>query len=337
MSVAPPLAAGLAEAHAPAPAEPALLVRNLRRKLSGRDVLKDVSFEVGEGRALGIVGANGSGKTILMRLLATLDRPDGGTIRVDGVDTVVATRKVRRLVGYVPEAPMLYDGLTLRQYMEFVALSRGLGREVRSATIHDLLEVVSLGDRGARLVGTLSPGERRRLALAAALVHDPSLLLLDDPLRGLDGAVRLEQIEVLRELRNMGVTIVLASSLPDDLLELCDEVAVLRDGTVAWRGTREDARVLAGSDAERGLLVRLEAGDSLRAAADLVMGLPLVDAVDYDEGQQKVWFRFHGEAAELATVLRMLVEAGCAPSQLAVEQRTPGSALARLLSAGARE
>jgi ABC-type transport system involved in cytochrome c biogenesis ATPase subunit len=155
------------------PSEPAVVVEHLARRFGGRLVLQDVSFTVPSGVAFGIAGANGSGKTVLLRLLATLDRPTTGRIVIHGYDSVRRARAVRDRIGYVPEEPMLYDGITAEQYLQFVGRARGLGKQVRQVAVDTLLQVVGLDDRSWRDVSSFSPGERRRLALAGALVHEP--------------------------------------------------------------------------------------------------------------------------------------------------------------------
>ncbi len=187
------------------PAEPAVVVEHVVRRFGGRAVLQDISFNVAPSTAFGIAGANGSGKTVLLRLIASLDRPTSGRITIHGYDTMRRARAVRDRIGYVPEEPMLYDGLSAEQYLQFVGRARGLGKQVRQVAVDTLLQVVGLEERRWRDVSAFSPGERRRLALASALVHEPDVLLLDDPLRGLDGFARLEQIEVLRELHRLGL------------------------------------------------------------------------------------------------------------------------------------
>ncbi len=176
------------------PAEPAVIVEHVVRRFGGRVVLQNISFTVAPSTAYGIAGANGSGKTVLLRLIASLDRPTSGRISIHGYDTMRRARAVRDRIGYVPEEPMLYDGLSAEQYLQFVGRARGLGKQVRQVAVDTLLQVVGLEERRWRDVSAFSPGERRRLALASALVHEPDVLLLDDPLRGLDGFARLEQI-----------------------------------------------------------------------------------------------------------------------------------------------
>ncbi|HEY2592775.1 MAG TPA: ABC transporter ATP-binding protein, partial [Chloroflexota bacterium] len=137
--------------------EPAVLVEHLMRRFGPRMVLRDVSFKVEANHAYGIVGANGSGKTVLLRLIASLDRPTSGSVIVYGYDTLANARAVRDRIGYVPEEPMLYDGLTAEQYLQFVGRARGLGKQVRQVAVDTLLQVVGLDERRWRDVSSFSP------------------------------------------------------------------------------------------------------------------------------------------------------------------------------------
>ena len=145
--------------------EPAIVVEHLVRRFGGRVILQDVSFTVAPGVAFGIAAANGAGKTVLLRLIASLDRPTAGRIAIHGYDTIRRARAVRDRIGYVPEEPMLYDGLTAEQYLQFVGHARGLGKQVRQVAVDTLLQVVGLEERRWREVSAFSPG---RAAAAGA-------------------------------------------------------------------------------------------------------------------------------------------------------------------------
>jgi ABC-type multidrug transport system ATPase subunit len=312
----------------------AIVVEHLARRFGPRVVLSHVSFAVMPGTAFGIAGANGSGKTVLLRLLASLDRPTAGRISIHGFDTVRRARNVRDCIGYVPEEPMLYDGITAEQYLQFVGRARGLGRQVRQVAVDTLLQVVGLDERRAREISEFSPGERRRLALASALVHEPDVLLLDDPLRGLDGYARLEQLEVLRELGRLGSTMVLAGTRPEDLLEVCDAVAVLRGGQLAWTGTAEEAQHLAAPAEADTLRVRLEILEGLEPALALLGQRRDLSELEVDDDGRTVWFLFAGDREALAGLLPQLIRAGSTVTHFGVERRSPAAAISRLFQEG---
>jgi ABC-2 type transport system ATP-binding protein len=297
-------------------------------------VLQNVSFTVAPSVAYGIAGANGGGKTVLLRLIASLDRPTSGRIAIHGFDTVRRARAVRDRIGYVPEEPMLYDGLSAEQYLQFVGRARGLGKQVRQVAVDTLLQVVGLEERRWRDVSSFSPGERRRLALASALVHEPDVLLLDDPLRGLDGFARLEQIEVLRELHRLGSTMVVAATRPDDLLEVCDTMAILRDGTIVWSGDMNAATSLAAPQHADAVRVRAELLEGQEAALTLLGQRRDVRELEVDEDGRNLWFLFSGDQEALANLLPQLIRAGASVAHFGVERRSPAAALSRLFHEG---
>jgi ABC-2 type transport system ATP-binding protein len=316
------------------PSEPAVVVEHLARRFGGRVVLQDVTFTVQPGIAFGIAGANGSGKTVLLRLIATLDRPTLGRVAIHGYDSVRRARAVRDRIGYVPEEPMLYDGITAEQYLQFVGRARGLGKQVRQVAVDTLLQVVGLDDGSWRDVGSLSPGERRRLALAGALVHEPDVLLLDDPLRGLDGFARLEQIEVLRELHRLGSTMVVAGTRPEDLLDTCDTLSILRSGRLVWSGGQDEANALAAPNLAEGVRIRVEILEALDAALALLGQRRDLRELEVDEDGQTVWFLFTGDREAMANLLPQLVRAGCSVAHFGIERRSPAAALARMFHDG---
>jgi ABC-type multidrug transport system ATPase subunit len=312
------------------PTEPAVVVDRVLRRFGPRLVLRSVSFSVPPSMSFGIAGANGVGKTVLLRLIASLDRPSYGRITIHGYDTVRRARAVRDRIGYVPEEPMLYDGLSAEQYLQFVGRARGLGKQVRQVAVDTLLQVVGLEERRWRDVSAFSPGERRRLALASALVHEPDVLLLDDPLRGLDGFARLEQIEVLRELHRLGSTMVVAATRPEDLLEVCDSVAVLRDGNIVWTGDIQAAGALAAPQYADAVRVRADLLDGQDAALALLGQRRDVRELEVDEDGRNVWFLFSGDQEALANLLPQLIRAGASVAHFGIERRSPAAALARL-------
>ena len=317
------------------PAEQAVVVDHVARRFGARVVLRDVSFTVAPGRAFGVAGANGSGKTVLLRLVASLDRPTAGRVSIHGYDSVRRARAVRDRIGYVAEEPMLYDGISAEQYLQFVGRARGLGKQVRQVAVDTLLQVVGLEERRWRDISSFSPGERRRLAMASALVHEPDVLLLDDPLRGLDGFARLEQIEVLRELHRLGSTMLLAATRPEDLLEVCDSFAILRDGALVWIGDGTAASALAAPQTADAVRVRADIREGLEAGLALLGQRRDLRELEVDEDGRTVWFLFTGDEEALANLLPQLIRAGCSVAHFGVERRSPAAALARLFHEGA--
>jgi ABC-type multidrug transport system ATPase subunit len=307
-----------------------VLVEHLQRRFGQRTVLQDVTFTVAPGIAFGVAAANGAGKSVLLRLLASLDRPTTGRVAIHGYDTVRRARAVRDRIGYVPEEPMLYDGITAEQYLQFVGRARGLGKQVRQVAVDTLLQVVGLDDRAWRDVSAFSPGERRRLALAGALVHEPDVLLLDDPLRGLDGFARLEQIEVLRELHRLGSTMVVAATRPEDLLEVCDSFAILRTGRIVWSGTQADAVALVTPHQSDAVRIKLEVVEGIDAAVALLGQRRDLRELEVDEDGRTLWFLFSGDEEALANLLPQLIRAGCSVAHFGIERRSPAAALSRM-------
>ena len=267
--------------------------------------IQNVSLTVEEGASLALIGPNGCGKSTLLRLVATLLRPSEGRVLVGGFDTRLDARNVRRRIGWVPEHLGVYPGFSVWQYLTFFARCAGVPSIERKTTVETLLRVVDLYDERQTEAQRLSRGMRRRLALARALVHNPSVLLLDDPLGGLDGRGRLELIEVLKELRSMGMTVMMSGHLLGDVVQLCSHVGILREGHLIRTATVDEIvqeEVGAGRRIELDVLL----GEELARAA--LIKLPEVRNVETDG--RTITFNYHGDRAGLSTLLDSLVEAG---------------------------
>ena len=195
----------------------------------------DLAIEPGE--IFGLVGPNGAGKTTTLRMLATLLRPSAGTAEIDGWSVTGNPDEVRRVIGFMPDVFGVYDDMKVWEYLDFFARCYGLPAAARRRMIADLLELVDLGDRRDDYVQTLSRGMEQRLCLAHALVHDPKVLLLDEPASGLDPRARVELRELLRELRALGKTILISSHILPELEELCTSVAIVDHGKVLAAGS----------------------------------------------------------------------------------------------------
>ncbi|HKA66322.1 MAG TPA: ABC transporter ATP-binding protein [Solirubrobacterales bacterium] len=219
-----------------------IAVENLHKAYGGRVALDEVTFTVPKGEIFGFVGPNGAGKTTTIRILATLSAADSGDASVGGIPVHEAPAEVRNLIGYMPDFFGVYDRLTSAEYLEFYAACHGVPRRKRAAVARELLELVDLSDRRDAQVDTLSRGMKQRLGLARALVHDPAVLLLDEPASGLDPRARVEMKELIRELRRMGKTILISSHILPELEELCTWVGFIDGGRIVAAGPMAEVR-----------------------------------------------------------------------------------------------
>src|SRR5262249_12993684 len=260
----------------------------LHKRFGGQVALEEVDFIVPRGEIFGFVGPNGAGKTTTIRILATLAMPDGGTANVGGIPVAEDPHGGRELIGYMPDFFGVYDRLTAEEYLEFYAACHGVPHKRRRAVSHELLELVDLSDRAGDQVDTLSRGMKQRLCLARALVHGPTVLLLDEPASGLDPRARLEMQELIRELRRMGKTILVSSHIVPEVEELCTWVGVIDDGRIVESGPKED--VLRRAAGSRRLRIELvDAGEAATAAARrLVAAWPGVLTVEEAGGRLEV-------------------------------------------------
>ena len=268
-------------------------------------ILQNVSFGVEEGSSFGLIGPNGAGKTAALKLVSTLLRPTQGRVLVHGLDTRFEAINVRRRIGYVPEQLGVYPSLSVWNYLTFFARCAGVPSLERKTTIETLLRVVDLYEQRQTEAQRLSRGMRRRLALARALVHNPTVLILDDPLGGLDGRGRLELIEVLKELRGMGISVLISGHLLGDIVQLCSHVGILRDGCLVRTTT---SAALAQEELRSGSRVEMEVLLGEELARAYLLKLPEVRDLNTDG--RTITFTFHGDRAGLSTLLDRVVEEG---------------------------
>ena len=211
----------------------AIRVRHLWHRYGSLDVLRDVSFEVAPGEIFGFIGPNGAGKTTTIRLMATLLEPMAGRIEIDGIDVSVDPDRVRRIIGYMPDHAGVYDRITVREYLEFFADAYGV---LNIGVVDAVIELTELGNLQERLVAVLSKGMKQRLQLARILLHDPKVLILDEPASDLDPRARIEIRDLLLELRELGKTIFLSSHILTELSDVCTSVGILERGQLLVSG-----------------------------------------------------------------------------------------------------
>jgi ABC-2 type transport system ATP-binding protein len=243
----------------PSPTGAAIRIDGLTKRYGDLRAVDGLTLEVPVGSVFGLIGPNGAGKTTTFSVLASLLRPTAGSVTVAGFDPVRQARDVRRYLGYMPDAMGVYDGLGVTEYLEFFAASYRVPRAAWRPTIDALLELVDLGTKRDAMVNSLSRGMKQRLSLARSLVHDPDVLVLDEPASGLDPRARVELRNLLVELRRMGKTIVVSSHILAELTEMCTQVGIMERGRLLASGTPAAIRDQLG--AGRKIKVRLAGGE----------------------------------------------------------------------------
>ena len=215
---------------------PAILVSELTHAFKGHQALSQVSFAVMPQTLHGFVGPNGAGKTTTLKAICTLLKPNWGEVQVFGHSVKSEAISVRRRIGFMPDHFSMYRQMTVFEYLDFFAAAYGLNLKQRDQVINDVLTLTDMDGRKNDLISGLSRGMQQRVSLARVLVHDPDLLLLDEPASGLDPRARIELMDILKELRRMGKTIFISSHILSELAELCDSVTIIDRGTIRFSG-----------------------------------------------------------------------------------------------------
>ena len=299
-------------------------IQGLTKYYGSLAALVNLDLGIQEGQIFGFIGPNGAGKTTTMRILATLLEPTSGRAVVDGLDVRRHGRQVRRLVGYMPDFMGVYDDLKVFEYLEFFAAAFDIARAKRRAVIEGVLELTDLQGKRAAAVDSLSRGMQQRLSLARVLVHDPKVLILDEPASGLDPRARIEVRELLRELKNMGKTIMVSSHILSELEEVCDNVGIIENGRLVFSGTLEQIRQQLGFHNK----VRVVVVGADDRAVELLSALPQVAEVMRSNDAISVTFR-EGTSAD-GLIARTLVNGGVNIVSLVPEQLKLDEAFLRL-------
>lgn len=309
--------------------EPAIRLRKVSHRYGARDVLRDVSFVVARGEIFGFIGPNGAGKTTI-RCIATLLEPTEGLVEVAGHDVTLAPELVRKRLGYMPDHAGVYDNVTVREYLEFFADAYGVGAIDGYAALERALRLTDLAKLADRFVTTMSKGMKQRLQLARILLHDPDVLVLDEPASDLDPRARIEIRELLVELRAMGKTIFLSSHILSELADLCSSIAILERGRLVVAGPLGEIAARLESHARAGVApvahaYRVADIDAVRPAAAYprariraLVPAPAVAAVlstlenvrGVEPSPQGIVVTYAGDDHGLAAIVRALVHAG---------------------------
>jgi len=298
-----------------------LEVKGLRRDYGALRAVEDVSFELEAGTILGFIGPNGAGKSTTMRIIATLDSPTAGEVTMDGHSLVDSPDKVRPLIGYMPDRYGTYDDVTVFEFLDFFARAYGLRGAARTKRVDSVMEFTGLHPLADKLTSALSKGMKQRVALGRTLLHDPRLLILDEPADGLDPRARIELRELLRALADQGKAVLISSHILTELAEICDTCAIIEQGRLLATGKVADILAQATGVAAAELMVRLfpgGEGEAVWARAErLLLEQPRVKQVAREGEVLRVRLEHEGGAAAgpwvdeaAARLLAVLVGAG---------------------------
>jgi len=278
--------------------------KKLTKTFGNLVAVSNLDLYIGAGDIFGFIGPNGAGKTTTMRILVTLLEPTSGEAFIDGLNVAKKGREVRRRVGYMPDFMGVYDDLKVFEYLEFFAAAFGIEYKKRQAIVDGVLELTDLVSKRSAPVDSLSRGMQQRLGLARVLIHDPKVLILDEPASGLDPRARIEMRELLRELKRMGKTIMVSSHILSELEEICDRIGIIEHGQFVFSGSMEEIRPRLGI--QRKVRVKV-LGDPARAV-EMLSALPQIQKVETVGDYLSVTFR-EGENID-GIIARTLVTGG---------------------------
>lgn len=288
-----------------APPIPAVETVNLTRVFGAITALDSLNLAVQPGDLFGFIGSNGAGKTTTLRILATFLAPSSGTARILGNDVIRQADAVRHVIGYMPDFFGVYKDMEVTEYLDFFGACYKIPTAQREKTVADVLELVGLTEKRGAIIGALSRGMQQRLGLARVLIHDPKLLLLDEPASGLDPRARIEMMAILQELQRLGKTIIISSHILSELQTLCNRVAIIEKGKLIYSGPVQGVREQMASGLTYWILPQ---GDPAPAIAALKALPAVADAVAVD-GQVKVTFA-NPESVDPSILAVTLVQGG---------------------------
>jgi ABC-2 type transport system ATP-binding protein len=270
-----------------------------------------------EGVVFGFVGANGAGKSTTFSILATLLSPTSGDAIINGKSVIKEPKEVRKQIGYMPDFFGVYDQLKVDEYLDFYGASYGIGADERKVLIPQLLELVNLTNKRHEYVDLLSRGMKQRLCLARALIHDPKVLILDEPASGLDPRARVEMRDILRNLKSMGKTILISSHILPELAEMCDEIGVIDNGKLIAHGNV--ASIQAQLQGEKRIVVKVT--DCLNEVRAFLEEDPLISSIDVMDNRLEIAFNYRGTDDDQVALLKKAILANLPIYALSEEEK----------------
>ncbi|MGE5629512.1 MAG: ATP-binding cassette domain-containing protein [Caulobacteraceae bacterium] len=278
-----------------------LSIKNLYKSYGRFQAVNDLNLDVPEGEIFGFVGPNGAGKTTTMKITCGLLSATSGSITVDGVDVTKHSKKIKEKIGYMPDFFGVYDDLKVNEYIEFYASIYNIKGPERKKLTDDLLELVDLAHKREAYVDSLSRGMKQRLCLARSLVHNPRLLVLDEPASGMDPRARVEMKEILKNLKGMGKTIIISSHILPELAELCTQIGIIDKGRIVISGSVSEIMQQVYSKK----VIKIKVRDRIDTAVMVLKEFPFVDKVI--TGEDTIQAGFEGGDEDMSRVLATLV------------------------------
>jgi len=275
---------------------------NLTKRYAKLIALDNLQLNIEDGECFGYIGPNGAGKTTTIKILATLLQPTWGEARVCGHVVGYESRKIRPLIGYVPDFFGAYEDMVVQEYLEFFASAYNITGSDRDRVVGDVLELTDLVYKRDAMVDSLSRGMQQRLSIARVLLHDPKVLLLDEPASGLDPRARIEIRELLKELRRMGKTIIISSHILHELAELCTTVGIIEQGKMLFHGPlREIIR-----KAQAGTRMHVRVTEQQDLAADLLKRVRGIKEVTLEDGH--ICVELDGQTHDFTPLAKLLMD-----------------------------
>ena len=273
----------------PAPPLAAVQTYGLTRMYGTIAALLGLDLTVNQGDLFGFIGSNGAGKTTTLRILATFLAPSSGRAQILGHDVVRDADAVRHIIGYMPDFFGVYKDMEVTEYLDFFGACYKIPTAQREKTVNDVLELVGLSEKKGALIGALSRGMQQRLGLARVLIHDPQLLLLDEPASGLDPRARIEMMAILQELQRLGKTIIISSHILSELQTLCNRVAIIEKGKLIYSGPVQGVR----DQMSQGRVIWVRVSSEQSQAIELLKARPEVAEVTTADGEIKITLTNH--------------------------------------------
>ncbi|RLS81828.1 MAG: ABC transporter ATP-binding protein [Planctomycetota bacterium] len=286
---------------------PVLVIENLTKQYGSFTALNDLNLTLNAGQILGLIGPNGAGKTTTIKILVGLIRPTSGKASIAGVDCVSDASKIKRMVGYMPDTFGSYDNMRVREYLDFFGAAFGIAPRIRAKRIEEVMETTGTAYMKDRFVESLSHGMQQRVGLARTMLHDPKVLILDEPVNGLDPQARIEMRDLLIQLADRGKTLLVTSHILPELARICDRIAIMTHGKLRAYGTVEEIGRQVSQ--QRTIESTLVSADQVPAAANLIRQAiePGADVVEVP-AEATVRFRTAKSEAELCQVLTRLIQ-----------------------------